>query len=191
MERNQKIEDYMRVIYRLRENGLVRGAYIARELGVTKPTVSVALREMEAAGYLYIQPDRTVELTEKGEKIGEYVIKRYASFVRFTAVSAGDPSVISFRQPRRLIYTIQLANPNYLQNRKRGNTMPLTLAVIGEEIIIKRIGGNAEVRAHLQNLGFVSGAVVTVVSSMGGNLIVNVKNARIAISKEMAQKIFI
>ena len=61
----------------------------------------------------------------------------------------------------------------------------------GEENIIKRIGGNAEVRAHLQNLGFVSGAVVTVVSSMGGNLIVNVKNARIAVSKEMAQKIFI
>ena len=69
--------------------------------------------------------------------------------------------------------------------------MPLTLAVIGEENIIKRIGGNAEVRAHLQNLGFVSGTVVTVVSSMAGNLIVNVKNARIAISKEMAQKIYI
>jgi ferrous iron transport protein A len=69
--------------------------------------------------------------------------------------------------------------------------MPLTLAALGEEIIIKRIGGNAEVRAHLQNLGFVSGAVVTVVSSMGGNLIVNVKNARIAISREMAQKIMI
>ena len=69
--------------------------------------------------------------------------------------------------------------------------MPLTLAVIGEENIIKRIGGSAEVRAHLQNLGFVPGAVVTVVSSMGGNLIVNVKNARIAVSKEMAQKIMI
>ena len=69
--------------------------------------------------------------------------------------------------------------------------MPLTLAVIGEENMIKRIGGNAEVRAHLQNLGFVCGAVVTVVSSMAGNLIVNVKNARIAISKEMAQKIYI
>ena len=76
MEQNQKAEDYMRVIYRLRENGLVRGAYIARELGVTKPTVSVALREMEAAGYLVIQPDRTVELTEKGEEIGKYVIER-------------------------------------------------------------------------------------------------------------------
>lgn len=69
--------------------------------------------------------------------------------------------------------------------------MPLTLAALGEENIIKRVGGNADIRAHLQNLGFVSGAVVTVVSSMGGNLIVNVKNARIAISREMAQKIFI
>ena len=69
--------------------------------------------------------------------------------------------------------------------------MPLNLAAIGEENIIKRIGGNADVRAHLQNLGFVSGAVVTVVSSMGGNLIVNLKDTRIAISKEMAQKIFV
>ena len=69
--------------------------------------------------------------------------------------------------------------------------MPLTLAVIGEENIIKRIGGNADVRAHLQNLGFVAGGSVTVVSSMGGNLIVNAKNARIAISKEMAAKIMI
>lgn len=69
--------------------------------------------------------------------------------------------------------------------------MPLTLAVLGEQNIIKRIGGNAEVRAHLQNLGFVSGAVVTVICSMGGNLIVNVKDARIAVSREMAQKIYI
>ena len=76
MEQNQQVEDYMRVICRLRENGAVRGAYIARELGVTKPTVSVALREMEAAGFLVIQPDRTVVLTERGEKIGRYVIER-------------------------------------------------------------------------------------------------------------------
>ena len=69
--------------------------------------------------------------------------------------------------------------------------MPLTLAVQGEENMIRRIGGNAEVRAHLQNLGVVPGAEVTVVSSMGGNLIVKVKNARIAVSKEMAQKIYI
>lgn len=69
--------------------------------------------------------------------------------------------------------------------------MPLTLAVIGEENIIKRIGGNAEVRTHLQNLGFVPGGTVTVVNAMGGNVIVNVKGARIAVSREMAQKIMI
>ena len=69
--------------------------------------------------------------------------------------------------------------------------MPLTLAALGEENIIRRIGGNAEIRAHLQNLGFVPGGTVTVVSSISGNLIVNVKGARIAVSREMAQKIFI
>ncbi len=69
--------------------------------------------------------------------------------------------------------------------------MPLTLAALGQDYIIKRIGGNPDVRAHLQNLGFVSGATVKVVSSMGGNLIVNIKNTRIAISKEMAGKIMI
>ena len=69
--------------------------------------------------------------------------------------------------------------------------MPLTLAALGEENIIKRIGGNAEVRTHLQNLGFLPGGKLTVVNSMGGNLIVNVKGARVAISKEMAQKIMI
>lgn len=76
MERSQKVEAYMRVICRLRENGLVRGAYIARELGVTKPTVSVALKEMEAAGYLHLQPDRTVVLTETGEAIGKQADER-------------------------------------------------------------------------------------------------------------------
>ncbi len=69
--------------------------------------------------------------------------------------------------------------------------MPLTLAVIGEKVIIKHIGGNNDVRAHLQNLGFVPGAAITVISSMGGNLIVNVKDARIAVSREMAQKIMV
>ena len=69
--------------------------------------------------------------------------------------------------------------------------MPLTLAALGQDYIIKRIGGNPDVRAHLQNLGFVSGATVKVVSSRGGNLIVNIKNTRIAISKEMAGKIMI
>ena len=69
--------------------------------------------------------------------------------------------------------------------------MPLALAPMGEEQMIYRIGGSPEVRAHLENLGFVSGGTVTVITTMGGNLIVNVKEARVAISKEMAGKIMV
>ena len=69
--------------------------------------------------------------------------------------------------------------------------MPLTLANIGEENILRKIGGKAEVKKHLENLGFVVGGNVTVITSMGGNIIVNVKETRVAISKEMAQKIMV
>ncbi len=69
--------------------------------------------------------------------------------------------------------------------------MPLTLAEVGEENIIKKIGGKPEVKAHLENLGFVTGGAVTIINTIGGNVIVNVKESRIAISKEMAQKIMI
>ena len=69
--------------------------------------------------------------------------------------------------------------------------MPLSLAQVGEENIIKRIGGSPEVKRHLENLGFVVGGAVTVVNTLGGNVIVNVKEARVAISKEMALKILV
>ena len=69
--------------------------------------------------------------------------------------------------------------------------MPLNLADIGEENIIKRIGGKQEIKAHLENLGFVVGGTVTIINTIGGNIIVNVKDSRIAISKEMAQKIMV
>ena len=69
--------------------------------------------------------------------------------------------------------------------------MPLTLASIGEENRIKKEGGNPDIRAHLENLGFVAGGAVTVISAIGGNLIVNVKESRVAISREMANKIMV
>lgn len=69
--------------------------------------------------------------------------------------------------------------------------IPLTLARSGEVNVIKRVGGKQEVRAHLENLGFVVGGGVTVINTIGGNLIVNVKDSRVAISREMAQKIMI
>ena len=69
--------------------------------------------------------------------------------------------------------------------------MPLYLANAGEENIIRRIGGSNEMKKHLEDLGFVVGSAVTVVSSIAGNLIVNVKESRIAISREIAMKIMI
>ena len=69
--------------------------------------------------------------------------------------------------------------------------MPLTMAREGEVTSIKRVGGKEEVRRHLENMGFVPGTNVTVISVNNGNVIVNVKDARVAISKEMANKIMI
>lgn len=69
--------------------------------------------------------------------------------------------------------------------------MPLTLANVGEENIVRRVGGSPDVKRHLENLGFVAGGAVTVISELGGNVIVNVKESRVAISREMAMKIFV
>ena len=69
--------------------------------------------------------------------------------------------------------------------------MPLALANAGEENTIKKIGGSPEVKKHLENLGFVVGGDVKIISAVGENVIVKVKEARIAISAEMAQKIYV
>jgi len=69
--------------------------------------------------------------------------------------------------------------------------MPLYLANEGEEFEIRHIGGNPEVKQHLTALGFVVGDKITVVSSIGGNLIVKVKDSRVALDKELASKISI
>ena len=69
--------------------------------------------------------------------------------------------------------------------------MPLTLANVGETNVIKKIGGKEETRRFLENLGFVVGGVVTVISEVGGNIIVNVKDSRVAIGKDMANKILV
>ena len=69
--------------------------------------------------------------------------------------------------------------------------MPLTLADIGTENTIRRVGGNEETRRCLENLGFVTGTPITVLSSIGGNVIVNVKGSRVAINEDMARHIMI
>ena len=69
--------------------------------------------------------------------------------------------------------------------------MPLTLADIGTEQLIRKVGGSPEVRKHLEDLGFVAGGSATVVSALGGNVIVKVNESRVAISEEMARKIMV
>lgn len=69
--------------------------------------------------------------------------------------------------------------------------MPLYLANIGEEVIIQRVGGNPDVKKHLEDLGFVVGSQVSIVSENNGNIIVNVKDSRVAIDRTMASKIMI
>ncbi len=69
--------------------------------------------------------------------------------------------------------------------------MPLTFADTGKENIIKKVGGNSETRKFLENLGFVAGASVIIINEIGGNVIVNIKDSRVAVSKEMACKIMI
>ena len=69
--------------------------------------------------------------------------------------------------------------------------MPLTFAEAGETNVIKKVGGNPEVKQHLEDMGFVAGTPVSVITAIGGNVIVNVKEVRVAISREMAQKIMI
>ncbi len=69
--------------------------------------------------------------------------------------------------------------------------MPLSLAELDTENTIKKIGGSPELKKHLENLGFVVGGNVTVVAIMGGNVIVKVKEARVAISEEAARRVMI
>ncbi|RKD30761.1 MULTISPECIES: FeoA family protein [Lacrimispora] len=69
--------------------------------------------------------------------------------------------------------------------------MPLTMMKAGEPNVIRKVGGKEETRRFLENLGFVTGGIVTVVSEIGGNMIVNVKDSRVAIGKDMANKILV
>ena len=69
--------------------------------------------------------------------------------------------------------------------------MPLALANPGEENLIRKVGGSPEVKKHREDLGFVAGGTATVVATLGGNIIVKIKESRIAISEEMARKIMI
>ncbi|MCI8314068.1 MAG: ferrous iron transport protein A [Lachnospiraceae bacterium] len=67
--------------------------------------------------------------------------------------------------------------------------MPLSMANIGEALEIKKVGGKEETRQFLEKLGFVAGGIITVISDSNGSMIVNVKDSRVAIGRDMANKI--
>ena len=69
--------------------------------------------------------------------------------------------------------------------------MPLSLSAAGEELIIKRIGGTPDVKKHLEDMGFTVGESVNVITALGGNIIVKIKESRVAISRELALKIMV
>lgn len=69
--------------------------------------------------------------------------------------------------------------------------MPLTMAKMGEENLIQKIGGKTETKRFLGNLGFIVGGAVTVIAEIGGNVIVSVKDSRVAVGREMANKIMV
>lgn len=76
-------------------------------------------------------------------------------------------------------------------NERRVDMMPLSMVKNGEPYIIGRVGGKEDTRRFLESLGFVAGTEVTVVSAAGGNLIVNVKDSRVAIGRDMANKVMV
>ncbi len=69
--------------------------------------------------------------------------------------------------------------------------IPLNFADKEKELIVKKVGGNDEVKRHLENLGVVPGSIVTVITELNGNLIVKVKESRIAINEDLAKRIMI
>lgn len=69
--------------------------------------------------------------------------------------------------------------------------MPLTMARVGETASVKKVGGKAEARQFLENLGFVPGSHVTIITEISGNVIVSIKESRVAISREMASRIMV
>ena len=95
-----------------------------------------------------------------------------------------------------LVYTHLCGNENHYQQltingKRRDDMMPLSMVREGEPNIIKKVGGKEETRRFLESLGFVPGGMVTVISEIGGNMIVNVKDSRVAIGKDMANRIMV
>lgn len=99
--------------------------------------------------------------------------------------------LLTSKSSKRILTKEENENRYQMTRKRMVKNMPLSMAPTGEVQEIKRIGGNEETRRFLENLGFVAGGNVTIVSEIDGNLIVSVKESRVAISKEMANRIIV
>jgi len=102
--------------------------------------------------------------------------------------------VVNYGTKKRLVKANRKNTPEVskkLTVEMGGNSMPLTMAKPGETVIIRKIPGKDEVRQHLAELGFVVDSAVTVVSELAGNLILQVKDSRVALDRSMANRIMI
>jgi ferrous iron transport protein A len=102
---------------------------------------------------------------------------------------AGNSSVMRRRQDAEVLQC--RTGDGKQKTGRRGPVIPLIYATVGEEVIIRKIGGSPEVKKHLENLGFVAGGTVTLITALNGNLIVKVKESRVALNEELARKIMI
>nr|WP_300850910.1 metal-dependent transcriptional regulator [uncultured Acetatifactor sp.] len=82
MKQKKSVEDYLKTIYTLSKRKAVHGSDIAGELGVSRPTVSVALKDLAEEGYVFVDGTYEVHLTEKGKRIAEDTYERHSTFCR-------------------------------------------------------------------------------------------------------------
>ena len=78
-----------------------------------------------------------------------------------------------------------------INSKEEGKMIPLTLANMGEDVVIKKVGGSPDVKKHLEDLGLIAGSTVKIVNTFAGNVILDVKNSRIAVNSDMAGKIMV
>ena len=179
-----------------KKNRQIASRSIAEVLCVKPPSVCRILDILMKEGLIQKEPYGKVELTACGKRTA---MESFIKVRKIQSILGHQLGLGKDECQQAAIYFVttldeksQLGMIAHAAAIKGGDpVMPLNLASMGEENIIRKIGGTPEVKKHLSDLGFVVGGTVSVVTQTNGNLIVNVKESRIAISKEMAQRIMI
>ena len=177
-------------------NEQVASISIARKLGVKPPSVWRVVELLRQGGLIEKESYGKIELTNTGWQTAERMQRRVRTLRAILSRQLGLNEQDSLQGAMLFVTSMEESSQQamiaHVAALKGGDPMmPLNLAPQGEESIIRKISGTNDVKKHLSDLGFVVGGTVSVVTQTNGNLIVNVKESRIAISCEMAQKIII